>query len=184
PTVYHGEEIGMRDVAIPPNEVRDPQGLNMPDRDLSRDPCRTPMQWDSTPNAGFSDTRPWLRVSHNYARLNVEVQKLDAFSMLNFYKNLIDLRRREPALNIGTYRSVLSNKQLIAFTREHEGTRFLIVLNMSHRPCFYKGENIRFMGQIELSTEPENNGKEVADIIGLSGDEGVIVRLKRGPGES
>ena len=53
PTIYYGDEIGMRDVPIPPKEIQDPQGLNMPDMDLSRDPARTPMQWDDSENAGF-----------------------------------------------------------------------------------------------------------------------------------
>lgn len=179
PTIYYGEEIGMSDVAIPPDEIKDPQGLNMPGLSLSRDPSRTPMQWDDSAYAGFSNTKPWLRVPHNYPRFNVKVQKVDAFSMLNFYKSLIELRRREPALHIGNYRSVFSGKQLIAYLRESGDNRFLIVLNMTHRPCFFAPESFLFEGAIALSTEPERNGNEVKDKFPLSGDEGIIIRLKR-----
>jgi alpha-glucosidase len=64
PTLYYGDEIGMQDVPIPPEQVQDPQGLNMPDKNLSRDPARTPMQWDTSENAGFTtrarlQTRPF-----------------------------------------------------------------------------------------------------------------------------
>src|SRR5690606_19449730 len=68
PTIYYGEEIGMRDVPIPADEVQDPQGLNMPDKNLSRDPARTPMQWDNSENAGFTGSKPWLRIDKLYSR--------------------------------------------------------------------------------------------------------------------
>jgi len=178
PTIFYGEEIGMTDVAIPPEEIRDPQGLNMPGLNLSRDPSRTPMQWDDTDHAGFSTTRPWLRVPYNYPRINVKVQKLDAFSILNFYKRLIELRRQEPALHVGEYRSVFSDKQIIAYARESSDSRFMIVLNLSHRPSYFHQESLRFEGTVELSTEPERTGAIVKDNVLLSGDEGVVVRLK------
>ena len=75
PTIYYGEEIGMTDVPIPFEEVQDPQGLNMPDKNLSRDPGRTPMQWDSTEYAGFASSKPWLRLASNYTVVNVARQK-------------------------------------------------------------------------------------------------------------
>ena len=178
PTIYYGEEIGMRDVAIPPDEICDPQGLNMPGLDLSRDPARTPMQWDDSPYAGFSSVRPWLRLPDNFPRVNVKVQQLDAFSMLSFYKSLLEIRNREAALNVGSYRSVYSDKRLIAYAREAGNSRFLIVLNMTHRPCFFRPENLSFEGTIELSTEPERNGTIVKNSFAISGDEGVVIRLK------
>ena len=178
PTIYYGEEIGMSDVAIPPEEIRDPQGLNMPGLNLSRDHSRTPMQWNNSTQAGFSNVEPWLRLPYSYPRINVEAQKLDAFSILNFYKSLIDIRRQEAALHVGDYQSVFSNKQLIAYKRELKNNRFLIVLNLSHRPFHFHQESINFEGSIVLSTEPERNGAIVKDSILLSGDEGVIIRLK------
>lgn len=178
PTIYYGEEIGMRDVAIPPDEIKDPQGLNMPGLNLSRDPGRTPMQWDDSPYAGFSNTSPWLRVPYNYPRFNVKVEQLDGFSMLNFYKRLVDLRRQEDALNIGEYRSVFSNAQLIAYQRIFRESRFLIVLNLTHRPAIFQPANFSFNGTIEISTEPERMGTLVSIPMALSGDEGVIIRLK------
>ncbi len=178
PTIYYGEEIAMRDVAIPPNEIQDPQGLNMPGLNLSRDPSRTPMQWDDSEYAGFSKVKPWLRVPYSYPRINVKVEQLHALSMLSFYKRLIDLRRKEPALNIGNYRSVFSDKQVIAYSRQSGDSRFLVVLNLTHRPCYFRPENYPFEGTIELSTEPERIGLPAKDDLTISGDEGLIIRLK------
>ncbi|HEY7162059.1 MAG TPA: alpha-amylase family glycosyl hydrolase, partial [Acidobacteriota bacterium] len=66
PTLYYADEIGMPQVPIPGDEVRDPQGLLMPDKGLSRDPQRTPMQWDQNENAGFTTVTPWLRLSDDH----------------------------------------------------------------------------------------------------------------------
>src|SRR5690606_25836752 len=101
---------------------------------------------------GFSKTTPWLRLPHSYPRINVKVQQLDAFSILNFYKRLIEIRRQERALNVGDYRSVFSNKQIIAYSREVSDSRLLVVLNLSHRPYHFQQDGLRFQGTIELST--------------------------------
>jgi alpha-glucosidase len=178
PTVYYGDEIGMRDVPIPFEEVQDPQGLNMPDKNLSRDPARTPMQWDAGINAGFTSEKPWLRLADNFARENVQVQQEDNFSMLSLYRRLIKLRQREPALMVGDYVPVYADAQLIAFIRQASGhSRFLIVLNLSHRPGYFKPKDTSLKGRIELATFPEAEGKNTGETINLGGDEGIIVRL-------
>ena len=177
PTIYYGEEIGMTDVAIPADEVQDPQGLNMPDLNLSRDPSRTPMQWDDSENAGFSNGKPWLRVAANYKRVNVQAQQNDALSFLNLYKRLIKLRQQEPALHMGDYKPVFASKQLISWLREADGQQFLIVLNLTHRTCLFNPPHLNFKGTIVLATENEQEGNEVSNTISMGGDEGLIIRL-------
>lgn len=179
PTIYYGDEIGMRDVPIPQDEIVDPQGLNMPDRNVSRDPARTPMQWNADEFAGFSTARPWLRLPYSFRRVNVELQRNDPDSMLAFYRNLIDLRKRQPAFQTGKYTPVYSDKQLIAFVRENENDRFLVVLNLSHRPGYLRPKNETFAGEIIISTEAERIGLRIENNLLLSGDEGLIVRLER-----
>ncbi|WP_207496031.1 alpha-amylase family glycosyl hydrolase [Aridibaculum aurantiacum] len=176
PTIYYGDEIGMTDVPIPFDEVRDPQGLNMPDKNLSRDPCRTPMQWDDSQNAGFTKGQPWLRVDKAYKRVNVAAAKDDPFSMLTLYRKLVHLRQQESALHVGDYVTVFSDQQILAYKRSFENMSFLIVLNLSHRPCYFNAGNLR--GVIELSTSPELEGEQVHNTICLSGDEGIVVRLQ------
>lgn len=177
PTIYYGDEIGMRDVPIPMNEIVDPQGLNMPDLNVSRDPARTPMQWSSDINAGFSNHKPWLRLPFNSGRVNVEKQKNDEYSKLWFYRKLIQLRKKHAALNIGDYRPVYADQQLISYIRERNGERFLIILNLSHRPAYFKPRQESFTGTILLGTEVERIGMTVEGIITLSGDEGLLIQL-------
>lgn len=178
PTIYYGDELGMRDVPIAPEQVRDPQGLNMPGKNLSRDPARSPMQWDDSPGAGFSDAQPWLPLDRAFPRLNVKAQEDDPHSMLNFHKRLIDMHTRNPVLAGGSYAPFYSDAQMIAFLRDHEDERLLIAVNLTHKPC----RLARHMpaGTILLGTLPEREGEEVGGMLGLGGDEGVIVRLKPG----
>ena len=175
PTIYYGDEIGMRDVPIPFSEVQDPQGLNMPDKNLSRDPARTPMQWTNEVNAGFSDAKPWLRVDKSYARHNVQVQQQDPYSMLSFYRKLIQLRRSEDALTIGEYTPEYSDNQVLAYKRSFSNSSFLVVLNFTHRPCYFKHH---VKGTIVLSTYPEDEGSKIDGPLDLSGDEGVIIKIE------
>jgi alpha-glucosidase len=177
PTLYYGDELGMKDVPIPPDKVRDPQGLNMPDLNVSRDPQRTPMQWDDGPNADFSEGEPWLPLSANYQRVNVRKLQETPDSILHYYRRLIALRRQEPALHVGTYRPVHSDKQLIVYIREFENHRFLILLNLSHRPKYFRPRSEAYRGEVVLATEPEREGETIQETIPLGGDEGLIVKL-------
>jgi alpha-glucosidase len=177
PTIYYGDEIGMRDVPIPIEEVVDPQGLNMPDRNISRDPSRTPMQWDSTDNAGFSDSKPWLRLPDHFKRVNVKLQKEDDQSTLHFYYKLLHIRKQEPALYAGSYRPVFADKQILSYLREKDNDSFLIILNLSHRPCYFFVKHTSYCGEVVISTEIERVGKRVEGRITLSGDEAMLIRL-------
>src|SRR5207237_8312305 len=85
PTIYYGDEIGMSNVPIPPDRVQDPFEKNVPGLGLGRDPCRTPMQWDDSPHAGFSTAASWLPVSDDYNVVNVRAEAADPQSILTLY---------------------------------------------------------------------------------------------------
>lgn len=179
PTIYYGDEIGMQDVAIPPEEIQDPRSLNTANPALTRDPARTPMQWDRSINAGFTEGKPWLRIGRQYATANVQAQKEDSNSMLLFYKRLIQLRNAEPAFTAGDFVPVYADHQIISYKREMKGQQgFLVLLNLSHRTCYFNSENENLKGTIELATSHELEGKIMEGTISLSGDEGIIVRLQ------
>lgn len=177
PTIYYGDEIGMRDVPIPFDEIRDPQGLNMPDKNLSRDPERCPMQWDNSENAGFTAGKPWLRVDKIFSRENVQMQKEDRYSMLSLYRRLMQLRQQEPSLLTGSYTRIHSDSRMIVFKRQagdHDG--FLVALNFSHSPCYYKSAT-DWNGTVEIAAYPEAEGTLIGNTINLGGDEGIVIRL-------
>ena len=101
PTLYYGDEIGMRQVPIAPEHVRDPFEKNVPGLGLGRDGCRTPMQWDASAFAGFSTVAPWLPLAGDFAGGNVAAERADPASLFNLYRRLIALRRVRPALTRG-----------------------------------------------------------------------------------
>ncbi|MCA9983912.1 MAG: DUF3459 domain-containing protein [Anaerolineales bacterium] len=130
PTIYYGDELGMQDVAVPPERRVDPWGLADPGSDLGRDPERTPMQWDSTANAGFTTGEPWLPLAPDFAEVNVAGQLADEQSTLAFYRRLLRLRREQPALTSGTIALVDGlAADLLAYVRAYESRRLLIILN-------------------------------------------------------
>jgi alpha-glucosidase len=136
PTMYYGEEIGMQDVPISPEQVQDPFEKNVPGMGLGRDPERTPMQWDNSPAAGFTSAIPWLPVGADSRSRNVSAQREEPTSILSLYRRLIELRRSEPALSTGSYELAAVNDHLFAFVRRapETGRSFLIVLNFTGEP--------------------------------------------------
>ena len=175
PTLYYGDEIGMRDVEIPPHKIHDPWEKNVPGIGLGRDPERTPMQWDATPNAGFTTGDPWLPIADDHTKVNVEAQRDDTASALTLHRRLLALRRAEPALSVGSYAPVETTGDLLAYVREHEGRRFLVTLNLGHEPLTFAGGEDG--GRVALSTRLDRDGEEVRGELELRGDEGVIVEL-------
>jgi len=129
PTLYYGDEIGMTDVPIPADEVQDPFEKNKSGMGLGRDPERTPMQWSAAEHAGFTTGTPWLRLAADWPTHNVEAQSHDAGSMLALYRRLIALRRAQPALNRGNYEALETEDEVLAYARNGEGQRLMVLLN-------------------------------------------------------
>lgn len=184
PTTYYGEELGMADVRIPPEMVQDPPAVNQPEiADIvGRDPARTPMQWDGSPNAGFADANvvPWLPVGGDFRLCNASVQMRDPDSMLSLYRALTALRRAEPALHGGSYRPVSVEKDdLFAYLREApRRASFLIVLNFSDEPrvadvsAVVTGE-----ATIAVATGMDRVGRVNPARLTLRPNEGLVLRL-------
>jgi alpha-glucosidase len=133
PIMYYGEEIGMQNNDPTRKEdVKDPIGqLGWPTQ-KGRDGERTPMQWNDTPNAGFTKGIPWLPVPTTYQTHNVATEKADPNSILNFYKALLAMRHTNPALLEGDYVAVNpDDSNVYSYLRRYKGQAVLVVLNMS-----------------------------------------------------
>jgi alpha-glucosidase len=178
PTMYYGDEIGMCDVPIPRERVQDPFEKNVPGMGLGRDPERTPMQWDAGANAGFSAAEPWLPLAEDFRTKNVAAQRDDPRSMLGLYRRLIDLRRGEPALTVGSYAPVEVSEEsdVVAFVRRHGGSRLLVALNLGARPQRLQPAEMDAGGTIVLSTHLDREGERLAD-VSLRPNEGLVIRL-------
>ncbi|MBV9973889.1 MAG: DUF3459 domain-containing protein [Hyphomicrobiales bacterium] len=183
PTLYYGDEIGMEDVPIPTGSARDPWQLREPGLGVGRDPQRTPMQWDDSANAGFTTGTPWLPLSSNYAKCNVEKLAASEGSILRLYRDLIDLRHRFPALSTGGFRLLTEGGDILAYERFDENECFEVYLNLS-REVQRLDEKVSSRAPPEkrtlmLSTHGRRESDFHAPRRSLEGGEGVIYKMRR-----
>jgi alpha-glucosidase len=178
PTLYYGDELGMRDAVIPPELVRDPFEKNVPGMGLGRDPERTPMQWTRGPNAGFGAGTPWLPIASDAATANVAAERDDPTSLLSFYRALLHLRRSEDALTIGNFSLLELNPAVLGFERTHQARTLTILLNFSSEP-----QPVRLAlpnsAKTVLSTAPTRPLAEVGGALTLEPNEGLLIRHER-----
>jgi alpha-glucosidase len=177
PTMYYGDEIGMVDVPIPRERVQDPYEKNVPGLGLGRDPCRTPMQWDASTNAGFTTGEPWLPLSQDYPVVNVQAADADPTSILTLYRKLLALRRAHSALSIGDYEPIAMTGDLLAYLRRSSAERFLVALNLGPEPYALTLSSLRMSGRIVLSTHLDRVGSSNEDTISVRPHEGLVIAL-------
>jgi alpha-glucosidase len=158
----------MTDVPIPPGRVVDVDG---------RDPERTPMQWDASPNAGFTTGQPWLPLAADHAKGNVEAQRDDPASLFSLYRRMIWLRKSSPALRRGSYRTLPAPRGVFVFSREAEGERVLVALNFTkdaQQLALGSGT-----GSVLLSTDHERDGTDAElQSVALRPDEGLLLSTR------
>ena len=160
PFLYAGDEIGLPDVRVPPERELDPA----PGR---RDDCRTPMQWADEPGGGFTTGEPWLPLGDT-AACNVASQREDPASTLHLVRDLIALRRREPGLRTGAYRSLPASEGVWGYAR---GDKHAVALNLGREPA-----RLELAGTVIIGTDRSRDGEPV-ERLELRGAEGVLLEL-------
>ncbi len=153
PYIYQGEELGMTNAYFDTiNQYQDLETINAYQelvvteklvteetmlkyfQSKSRDNARTPMQWDTSSNAGFSDTTPWLETNPNYQAINAKAALDNPDSIFYFYQKLIKLRHQLPVITDGTFKLLPENEQddhIFAYTRTNSETTLLIIANFT-----------------------------------------------------
>ena len=161
PFIYQGQEIGMTNVEFENIEDYDDVktknnyylGLEAGESHenlikrawrLSRDNSRTPMQWDDSDFGGFSKSKPWININSNYKTINVKNQINDEYSILNFYKTMIKIRKSNEVLIYGEYKLILEDdKNIYAYKRVLGSDEFIIITNMSNEKVMYNYKDIK-----------------------------------------
>jgi alpha-glucosidase len=136
---YNGDEIGMLDYReISWDETKDLQACNTNDVEnykvASRDPQRTPFQWDGTAYAGFKEamgSEPWIQVNPNYPTLNLALQKEATKSFYKFYQQLAELRKDEIFVN-GMFESRAFSQQVFGYKRTLGGSSYVVLINLGN----------------------------------------------------
>ena len=148
PYIFQGEELGMTNIRLPISEYVDLEIHNLYAERLEkgypeeavmesiyargRDNARTPMQWDDSPNAGFTTGTPWLPVNPNYHEINAVAALADPDSVFYHYQKLIRLRKTTPVISHGDFQLLLpEDEHIFAYLREKEASRLLVVCNFT-----------------------------------------------------
>jgi alpha-glucosidase len=173
PTLYYGDELGMPDAHIAPDEVVDPAAKNGP----GRDPERSPMLWDDGANAGFGITKPWLPLVDSWEAFTVEAESADSDSVLALYRKLLELRRLYPALNAGDISEVSAAEGVLSYVRTSGEQRIQVLLNMTaeeHWPKCLRGEML-------ANSHLDLVGNLVSDYVQLRPAEAVVILVSYPP---
>ena len=194
PYIYQGEELGMTNVRFEDiNEYNDIETLNMYKDRISkgyshdeimasiyakgRDNARTPMQWDSRENAGFTTGKPWLKVNKNYKFINAEDCLQDKDSIFYHYKKLINIRKHNDTIIYGNYKLLLpEDKNVFAYSRELNGDKIVVVCN------FYNKEiNLNFkedFNNVEILLSNYKDSSILMKDLKLRPYEAIMYRVK------
>ena len=167
--LYYGDEIGMLDATVSPEESLDPLGRRAPVPTAGRDPCRTPMQWSAGPGAGFTlrGATTWLPIGDAPA-CNVEAQRGDQASVLELTRRLIALRKSEPDLAEGSIFFLDGPAEVLIFRR---GERTTVVINLNDDAASIEG----LTGTIRAATAHVRDGERVEGRLALGPWEGAVV---------
>jgi alpha-glucosidase len=176
-TIYYGDEIGLKDVPIPPDRVQDPWEKNESGFGHGRDPARTPIPWDGSHNGGFTTGDPWLPMSPDHETHNVQALIANRRSILNLYRRLIGLRREHAALSVGRFATVQAADDLFAFERNDGDARLLVVLNFAQEQRQVKLPADADHALALLSTYLDRDDEYVRTELKLRAAEGVVLKL-------
>lgn len=184
PFIYQGQEIGMTNADY--NNIDDFDDLatkhkykeridhGMPEEEslaivkaTTRDNSRTPMQWNNTYNGGFTKGITWIKVNKNYKEINVENQLKDDDSILNFYKNMIRIRKENKTLIYGKYDIILEdNDKIYDYTRTLNNEKYIIITNISKENVKfdYYEEKLKYEGLL-LSNYEVDEGEDMTKFV-------------------
>ncbi|MFE1242584.1 alpha-glucosidase [Fictibacillus sp. NPDC058756] len=195
PFIYQGQEIGMTNVQFDSIEdyddvavknmyrIKREEGVSHEDIMAviwasSRDNSRTPMQWNSAENAGFTSGTPWMKVNPNYTEINVEKQEQDKNSILNFYKKMISLKKENEIFTYGTYDLLLEDdKQIYAYTRTLGEEQVIVITNLSKKEASFESTLTLNAENILLANEEVAAHGDVTS-ISLNPYEARVYRVK------
>ena len=180
PTMYYGDELGMVDVAIAPDQVRDPAEKNEPGKGRGRDPERSPMIWVNAANAGFTtpDATPWLPLEPGWETENAAEQAGRKDSMLMLYRKLLALRRQHDTLHAGGIAEVVAEGSVLRYRRvgleDGESTDFQVVLNLGSEVATVACAK----GMVVLTTLLDGEGSSVEGTVTVEAGEGLLIAIE------
>jgi len=180
PTMYYGDELGMEDVPIAPDQVRDPAERNEPGKGRGRDPERSPMLWVPAENAGFTPpgVEPWLPMMHDVETRNAATQSRDKKSIFTLYRRLLNLRRVHDTLHAGGIADVRVEGSVLRYKRtavpDGDSSEFQVLLNLGNDIAEVECAK----GVVVLTTVLDGEGADVEGTVTIEAGEGLLIALE------
>ena len=173
PTLYYGDELGMPDAHIRPDQVRDPAERNQPGIGQGRDPERSPMLWDGNANAGFcaAGVEPWLPLVDDWPALNREAQNQQPRSTLALYRRLLSLRREHAALHSGSIDNVAADQGVLQFLRRSGANCLQVHLNLTDQAQTVDA----LPGTVLLTSGMDAIGERPGGRLWIAGNSAVVI---------
>jgi alpha-glucosidase len=173
--LYQGEELGLPEVDLSRDQLRDPVGDLYYPIAKGRDGCRTPMPWDAAqPNFGFGSGTPWLPPGPAHGALAVSVQEADGNSTLNFTRALLKARKAHPALRLGDLKLLDAPASLLAFTRSHDDQTILCIFNLGRETARFTAPGIAVARPLGLDCGEAKIAGDTVTLDPLAGWFGVL----------
>lgn len=146
----------------------------------ARDNARTPFQWDKSKHAGFSQSAPWIKVNSNYVEVNVANQQDDPLSELNYFRQMIKLRKQHLTLIYGRYELLLpDHEKIYAYLRELDEERLLVLLNFSDETSSFQSDKVDNLKQADvLINNYKNYHCDINEVVALQPYQSIILRLR------
>jgi oligo-1,6-glucosidase len=198
PYIYQGEELGMTNASFQTiEEYRDIESLHAYEeftesgavskqdmlrflRYKSRDNARTPMQWNSSQNAGFSSGTPWIAVNPNYTQINAETQRKDPNSVFHYYQALIRLRKQYDIITYGDYQLLLPESETIfAYLRRYQKQILLCVCNFSETEEIFELPNDWDLSHTSILIHNLPDSAEIQSLLHLSPYEAYVFLFEK-----
>lgn len=192
PFIYQGDEIGMTNVAFNSiNEFKDLEAHNTyqfliekgigPEKALemvqrkSRDNSRTPMQWNTSVNAGFTKGKPWIKLNENYRKINVNADFTANNSIYSFYQKLLQLRNSSPITIDGKFELVsTTDSDIFAYTRKLNNRKLLVIGSFADHKVRYEVPKNKFMAGTNILSNYADSAKQLPDTLYLRPYEGIV----------
>ncbi len=175
--VYNGEELGMKNGKIPKSLVKDPAAKS----GEGRDPQRTPLQWSTGKNAGFTTAdQPWLPVNDDYKENNIQVERKDPSSYLSLYQTLCKLRNTSTAIKTGRFKTIhTGHESVLGYTRSNGKKSHIILVNFSEQQVEAKLPATIKVGRMQISSDYETKHKKIKHgVVRLLPNEAVVLAGK------
>lgn len=166
---YQGEELGLTEATLKREQLQDPYGIAFWPNFKGRDGCRTPIPWDDTEQAGFSQAKPWLPIAAEHKALSVAAQEQDPESVLNHYRQFFNWRKDQDCLKYGAIEFISTDNNVLCFKRSWQGQDLFLCFNLNPEVTTTEISEVKLLNAVAIKAQGLGQAERKARTLLLSG---------------